>query len=254
MTRLTRWLGAVPTLYLALTAMPVIFAISRLLIAVDKRCFDYHVGTREGWFVERATFFLLLAASALALPAAVQRRRERSTALFGRAVSLNALFFLGLSVMLFFGAGEEVSWGQRAFDIAVPAWIEEPSNQDELNLHNVIEGISDFSTSKATELLAFGFGVIGPLAARKGRVPLPSLYLVPGFLLSGLLMQGRFAEFEKETGELAISAGLTLYLLIEWQQRTGSLGKVTPRGLAVWSVCSLLFVPLMTLLLIRACP
>jgi hypothetical protein len=45
--------------------------------------------------------------------------------------------YLGLALLYFFGAGEEISWGQRIFHIAEPAALAQANDQGELNLHNL---------------------------------------------------------------------------------------------------------------------
>ena len=50
------------------------------------------------------------------------------------------IWHLGLFVMFFMVAGEEVSWGQRIFNIATPDALVELNVQQEMNLHN-IEGV-----------------------------------------------------------------------------------------------------------------
>jgi len=50
------------------------------------------------------------------------------------------IWFLGYLVLFFLIAGEEVSWGQRLFDIEVPEKLEQMNVQKELNFHN-IDGI-----------------------------------------------------------------------------------------------------------------
>jgi hypothetical protein len=42
-----------------------------------------------------------------------------------------------LATVLLFAAGEEVSWGQRLFDLETPQVLVDGNRQDELNLHNV---------------------------------------------------------------------------------------------------------------------
>jgi predicted membrane protein len=233
-----------PFHYAGTVLMPAIYLIAQLLIAINKDCFNFHVGVREGWAVERLTFLFLALGSVVAFGVGLQARKTR----------LHGLFFLGLAGALFFGAGEEVSWGQRALQLETPDWLAEVNTQKEINLHNALEGLTDFSTNKAVEWGAFAFGVVGPLAARKGRVPLPSLLLVPGFLLAAVLMQGRSAEFEKEVGELVISLGLLVYLLMTWQQFQGSAQRVTPRGLLVAGLLALALVPAVLLPALAVCP
>jgi hypothetical protein len=46
-------------------------------------------------------------------------------------------WYLAVSLLLFALAGEEISWGQRIFSIASPAWEMKDNVQGELNLHNI---------------------------------------------------------------------------------------------------------------------
>ena len=47
------------------------------------------------------------------------------------------LWYLALSMLLIALAGEEISWGQRIFSIASPAWELKDNVQGEMNLHNI---------------------------------------------------------------------------------------------------------------------
>jgi hypothetical protein len=46
-------------------------------------------------------------------------------------------WYLPLSLLLIWLAGEEISWGQRIFSIMSPAWEMKNNVQGELNLHNI---------------------------------------------------------------------------------------------------------------------
>lgn len=50
---------------------------------------------------------------------------------------LKLLVYLGLAGLYFFGAGEEISWGQRIFHINEPTALATQNSQDELNIHNL---------------------------------------------------------------------------------------------------------------------
>ncbi|HKG55441.1 MAG TPA: hypothetical protein VKB04_14355 [Anaerolineales bacterium] len=50
---------------------------------------------------------------------------------------LKLLVYLGLALLYFFGAGEEISWGQRNFHIQEPAGLDEENVQHELNIHDL---------------------------------------------------------------------------------------------------------------------
>src|SRR4051812_13763210 len=48
----------------------------------------------------------------------------------------------GLALLLFFAAGEEISWGQRIFGIKSSEFFKERNSQGETNLHNlVVDGV-----------------------------------------------------------------------------------------------------------------
>jgi len=50
---------------------------------------------------------------------------------------LKLLVYLGLAFLYFFGAGEEISWGQRIFHIQEPAELAQENVQHELNIHDL---------------------------------------------------------------------------------------------------------------------
>lgn len=50
---------------------------------------------------------------------------------------LRRLSYLGLALIFLFGAGEEISWGQRIFGLETPESWREVNVQEETNLHNL---------------------------------------------------------------------------------------------------------------------
>jgi len=50
---------------------------------------------------------------------------------------LKLLVYLGLAFLYFFGAGEEISWGQRIFHIQEPAELAQENVPHELNIHDL---------------------------------------------------------------------------------------------------------------------
>ena len=94
---------------------------------------------------------------------------------FRRAVSPGKLrpalfrwFAVLFGVVFLFGAGEEVSWGQRLFGLQTPEWFTEHNQQSEINLHNLeVFGI------ELTKLL---FGKILVLALTIYLLVLPLMY------------------------------------------------------------------------------
>jgi hypothetical protein len=83
--------------------------------------------SREDGPVEYAGFACFLAASMLAFVIAWQVRRAPRSAFAAAA----------LAALLLVAAGEEISWGQRLFDLETPGVLVDGNRQDELNLHNV---------------------------------------------------------------------------------------------------------------------
>ncbi|PRC46519.1 hypothetical protein C6A85_89670, partial [Mycobacterium sp. ITM-2017-0098] len=55
----------------------------------------------------------------------------------GQLGMFKQMSLVGLVLLFFFGAGEEISWGQRYLGVATPTSWEERNVQGELNLHNI---------------------------------------------------------------------------------------------------------------------
>jgi len=81
---------------------------------------------------------------------------------------LKQLSYLFLALIFLVGAGEEISWGQRIFEIATPELMREVNVQHELNLHNltVFEGKGSLLTVDTLfTLFAFTFILVIPVVA-----------------------------------------------------------------------------------------
>jgi hypothetical protein len=77
------------------------------------------------------------------------------------------LVYLGLALLYFFGAAEEISWGQRIFGIEQPAALAEENVQQELNIHNlaVFENSRLLKADNIFSIFWFGFAVLVPLGS-----------------------------------------------------------------------------------------
>ena len=77
------------------------------------------------------------------------------------------LIYLGLALLFFFGAGEEISWGQRIFGFKTPEPLAQVNKQDELNLHNlaIMENSKFFTADRMFDVFWFLFGVLIPAIA-----------------------------------------------------------------------------------------
>lgn len=77
-----------------------------------------------------------------------------------------SLFFLG--ALFLFGAGEEISWGQRIFGIKSPEFFMKNNSQMETNLHNLILG--------GVQINRLIFGLILGICVASYLLILPVLY------------------------------------------------------------------------------
>ncbi|MCW3075071.1 MAG: hypothetical protein JWP69_2140 [Flaviaesturariibacter sp.] len=198
----------------------VIVAISILigfaLVFTDIKLFESYIA--EDGIVEWLTVLGLLLGSATCFRRVVNLRRTRS--LF----FLFALFLMG--AILFFGAGEEISWGQRLLGIQSPDYFKENNAQGETNIHNLIIGGQKLNRIIFTIVLAIAlcvYIVVIPFLYRRKQwmrrtvdyfgIPLPQPYQIIAFLAMFALVQliphmGKRDEISEE------GTALLLFLII----------------------------------------
>jgi hypothetical protein len=122
------------------------------------------------------------------------------------------IFLLLLSLVLFFGAGEEISWGQRILGFATPEEVNKINVQHEFNIHNMIlfdgktmeggvkNGVARlFEMDMLFKLFTIIWGVLLPLCvyhikifstlAQKYKVPVPPISLGVFFLVSWIALK-----------------------------------------------------------------
>lgn len=64
-----------------------------------------------------------------------------------------------MAVALFFGGGEEISWGQRIFDVQSSDFFKQNNAQEETNLHNmVVDGVK-LNKIIFSNLMSIAFGI-----------------------------------------------------------------------------------------------
>ena len=80
---------------------------------------------------------------------------------------IKQLVYVGLIVLFVFGAGEEISWGQRIFNLKTPQFLMHDNTQEELNLHNlsIFENSDFFTADRIFDIFWFLFVVIIPVAS-----------------------------------------------------------------------------------------
>lgn len=77
------------------------------------------------------------------------------------------LVYLGLALLFFFGAGEEISWGQRILGFQTPQTMRQVNAQEEFNLHNLSawEAKKLLDPDRMFDLFWFLFAVFIPAVA-----------------------------------------------------------------------------------------
>ena len=122
----------------------VAYVVIILIIASGAYLAQFHHDFFRNTFIiedgplENATAVLFFITGVIMITRAVKLRKKRS--------KLFLLATVGAGLVMFFGAGEEISWGQRIFGIETPEAFAEHNKQGETNLHNL--EIGDVSINK----------------------------------------------------------------------------------------------------------
>lgn len=107
----------------------IILAYGLVLLHQDQEAFLFWI--REDGLVEWLTFVVLIVMSAFSFSMSFAFSRSGAE---GRAKKV--WFFLGF--LFFFGAMEEISWGQRILGVESPEWFLKHNRQSEINVHNLL--------------------------------------------------------------------------------------------------------------------
>ncbi len=134
--------------------------IAGVIMSHTHQKFYEGVYTREDGFVEWLTVFGLLAGAATCFYRAKVLAKFRSP--------IFILGLVGMGFIFIFGAGEEISWGQRIFDWQVPSFFAKNNSQGETNLHNLVVG--------GTKINKLFFGLILGICVAVYFLIVPVLY------------------------------------------------------------------------------
>lgn len=134
---------------------------------------------------------------------------------------------IALGLLLFFAAGEEISWGQRILGIKSSEFFTENNAQGETNLHNlVVDGVklNKLIFSIGLSIMMGIYLVVFPILYQKNQkikqwidhsgIPIPQLYQVIAiallFILTQLIHHGKNAEL------LEAGIALLFFLIIKY--------------------------------------
>ena len=103
---------------------------------------------------------------------------------------------LMLSIVFFLIAGEEISWGQRIFDLATPDYLSSVNEQDELNFHNINKRFFDRLLDRATIIFVFISSFL--LYRKKGKtlgIQNPDIFVICSFAITPFYTQNTSLDF-----------------------------------------------------------
>lgn len=182
----------------------------------------------EDGFVEWITVLGLLLAAFVCFHRAWTLRQVRPPVF----VICAALF----GIVLFFGAGEEISWGQRLFDIKSPEYFQQNNAQGETNIHNLVLGgwrLNRWIFSILLSVILFSYILVVPVLYRKKEwmrrtvnywgIPLPKTYQVVFFLVAFLLTEA--IRHGKRAEVLEADTALILFLIITFPMNGATFRK-----------------------------
>ena len=162
---------------LVLCLIPIIFLFDEEL---------YLLIIREDGVIEYLTASFLLFASTKLFFLFLKIYKKYSVFNFG---------LLSYSLVLFFGFGEEISWGQRIFGIQSPSFFSENNFQGEINLHNMMVMGVDLNRWIFTYVLVLIFTfyfLITPIMYYKNKFPKTIVnrfsFLIPNYLYSSIFL------------------------------------------------------------------
>ena len=197
----------------AIAVFPVVVALSAAVYLDDP--YQYLNYVREDGLFEWLTVACMAIAGLISLDIGIRLLR-----LEGRF----EWFFFVFGLFCLFVTFEEISWGQRLFNLASPEYFLSNSDQQEINIHNVLQQKLDFKTKDLAALVLSLYGIALPLLAlnrhvaallQRFRLIVPPLYLIPGFLIASLLMLDIPTGFEEEIGEFLFGLCFLLFMMHE---------------------------------------
>ncbi|MEQ9693849.1 hypothetical protein [Shimia sp. SDUM112013] len=203
--------------YLIYGFMAVVILVGIIWVRVDLDTFK-SIYIREDGVLEYFTSIMLFAASVLMISRIARIGFSKGA---GFVVMSGLIAFL-----MFFGAGEEISWGQRILGVESSEFFLENNRQRETNFHNMeVNGVNlnklIFGKMLTTFLVLY-YLVLPPLYRRKEGlrnlldrfyVPVPYLRYGLALLIAGLSILLVTASKKGELNEVCLSVMffLTLY-------------------------------------------
>ena len=160
-----------------------------LLFLFNTRLYD--VWSLEDHIVEYLSSFFLLLSSVLFLRSLIYSKKKKST-------NSKWLMFLlvGISLLFFLAAGEEISWGQRIFKFSTPTYLSSINDQNELNFHNINKKFFDRVLDRITILFVVISSVLLLLKKDVIRgIKNPDIFIICAFAITPFYRQHNDLDF-----------------------------------------------------------
>lgn len=187
-----------------------------MLLAHFNNHFYMNVYTVEDGFTEWMTVLAFLIAASICIKRVIYLRKTKPL-LFLAATSFLALGFI-------FGAGEEISWGQRIFNVQSGEFFAKSNAQGETNLHNlVVNGVkmNKLIFGKILGIFLALYFLVLPVVYREVKavknlidklaIPIPSGIHIISMLIIFLLAE---ISMSPKKGELIEFGGSFVFLLL----------------------------------------
>ena len=141
-----------------------IFCVVQLLAGIgiyfaDAEIFEWYI--KEDGYVETLTVVFLVLTAIVALSKAYNFNQQ----------SIKS-FYIFIAIIFLFGAGEEISWGQRIFNFETPEKLGALNTQNDFTVHNVrLNGVKLNKLIFGTVMYigVFAYFLLGPLLLQKSR-------------------------------------------------------------------------------------
>ncbi len=200
---------------IAYTILLLIILFGLYLGITDETYFNTKFAQEDGT-VEWATAIMLFGISMLSL--------YHLISLWNYKKSLWRIGTFAFVVLFLFGAGEEISWGQRIFEVESSEFFLQNNAQGETNLHNLVVGekkINKLIFSQLLFVVMFLYLIVSPILYRKQTwfknladnfaVPIVKWHHTIAFLLATVFVALNPADRTWEVYEFAF--GLIFFLI-----------------------------------------
>lgn len=196
------------------------FVLVLLLVGMGLSHYD-HALFRESYVIEDGFIEWL---TVLGLVLCAGACGYRVVTLWGQKKPLFIAVLAFMTVVFIFGAGEEISWGQRILNVETSEFFEQHNAQGEMNLHNLrVNGVKInkliFAKGLGIVFLLY-LAVLTPLYRKKAAVrrfldrvafPVPQNYQIIAYVVALLIVEG-LTDSSKRGEMTEFSIAFVVYL------------------------------------------